>query len=90
MSPPTTVPIIGIGIKTCPIIAPDTADPSEVPVYITTLYTGAIFLSGAWIDSWVASALLPKPPTFRNSSIDGIYKIKCCMHPLTTAFSPNL
>jgi hypothetical protein len=47
MSPPTTVPIIGIGIKTCPIIAPDTADPSEVPVYITTLYTGAIFLSGA-------------------------------------------
>lgn len=37
---------MGMGIKNYPIIAPETAVPRDVPVDITILDIGAIFLDG--------------------------------------------
>ena len=55
-SPPTIPPIIGIGINSYPIMAPDTAEPSDVPVDITIRDTGAIFLYGILFYWWFYKA----------------------------------
>lgn len=54
--PPTIDPNRGIGIKNYPIIAPDTAEPKEVPVEMTNLVIGTIFLEGVLTVVCVLSA----------------------------------
>jgi hypothetical protein len=70
-------------------MAPETADPKDVPVEITILEIGAIFLYGVLFDLLDARAFYPKPPTLKNSPNIGISYINDYMQPFYTAFSPN-
>lgn len=71
--PPMMEPNTGIGIKNCPIMAPDKAEPTEVPVEMTNREMGAIYLYGVFCYKLFQRAFSPKPPRLKKSLNIGIY-----------------